>query len=573
MFRANSRWQLFAAAAVLALVSGPALAQSEASRAKIGPSVDTPSLYGAFLAGEAQIRSGAGEDGAKLLIEAAEDKPGDQLLREHAFAAALLIGDIPAAARLAPGDDDPATAFKGLGALTRAVDALADDRGAEADKLLNGPTVGFPHHAATLVLRPFAAAEAGDWDRAVAAHNPEGERLLALLDQSTRAELLELRGRYADAEAIWKVLGDDQITAALFAQSYGEFLERRGRARDAIGAYQKGLAASPGDPGLVAALNRARGGRSMGEPPPPLTIKRAASEAMGYASGAMAGERQAELSLIYARLALRLDPHNGQAWLNCGDALAIGKDEVEARACWSRIEAGDRHYVEARSRIAYSLQRSGDVEGALAAARELARGGGARHLQGEMLLAELLRGAERWGEAADALDQVVNGGGGDWRVLYLRAAMREKLGRWPDAETDLKEALRAAPDEPELLNFLGYQWIDRGEDVKGGLAMIERAVKSRPNSGPMQDSLGWAHYRMGDYSQAVGFLEAAVMLEPSDPEINDHLGDAYWMVGRKDEAGYQWRRVLTFSPDAALKASVEAKLKDGLKIAAQGAGK
>ncbi len=132
--------------------------------------------------------------------------------------------------------------------------------------------------------------------------------------------------------------------------------------------------------------------------------------------------------------------------------------------------------------------------------------------------------------------------------------------------------MKTAPDEPELLNFLGYQWIDRGEDVKGGLALIERAVKARPNSGSMQDSLGWAHFKLGDYPSAVNDLERAVLLEPSDPEINDHLGDAYWMVGRKDEASYQWRRVLTFGPDDKEKVLVEAKLKDGLVPKAQVAG-
>ena len=120
------------------------------------------------------------------------------------------------------------------------------------------------------------------------------------------------------------------------------------------------------------------------------------------------------------------------------------------------------------------------------------------------------------------------------------------------------------PDEPELLNYLGYAWIDRGERLPEALAMVEKAVAANPRSGAIVDSLGWAHYRLGDYKKAVEILEQAVELEAGDPEINNHLGDAYWMVGRKDEAGFQWRRVLTLKPDAKIKADAEKRLAEGL---------
>ncbi|HEY3815422.1 MAG TPA: tetratricopeptide repeat protein [Caulobacteraceae bacterium] len=559
------------ASGLLAFGAVAAWAQTEdATPPKIAPSVDTPSLYGVFLGGEFAIERNGGEAGARLLISAATERPDDQLLREHAFAAALLIGDIPAAARLAPDDTDPAMSYRGLATVTRAVEALAEDRGPEVEKILDAAPKALPGRSALLLLKPYAEAQAGDWDKAVAPHPFENERLVALLDQTTRAQLLELRGRDADAETLYKALVDDSITAGLFAQPYGEFLERHGRLRDAVAVYDKGLAASPGDSELIAA--RARAKQFAGTPPPALSIKRGAADALTYAAGSAAGERQAQLSLFYARLALRLDPRNGQAWLYCGDALSSGKDEAAARVCWSHVEPSSRAYDEAQTRTAYSLQASGDLEGALTIGRALARGDRTHKIEGELLLAELLRTASRFTEADDALNQVVAAGGSDWRVYYMRAAVRERLGRWPEAEADLKTAMKMAPNEPELLSFLGYQWIDRGEDLKGGLALIEKAVKARPNSGPMRDSLGWAHFKMGDYPAAVTELERAVLLEPADPEINDHLGDAYWMVGRKDEASYQWRRVLTFGPSDALKAQDETKLKDGLVAKAQVAG-
>jgi Flp pilus assembly protein TadD len=148
----------------------------------------------------------------------------------------------------------------------------------------------------------------------------------------------------------------------------------------------------------------------------------------------------------------------------------------------------------------------------------------------------------------------------DWRLYYLRASAYEALGDPEKTEADLTAALKLAPDEPELLNFQAYFWIDRGEHLQDALAMVQRAVAANPQSGEMIDSLGWAYYRLRDYKQAVIQLEAAITLNPGIPEVNDHLGDAYWRVGRKIEAQFQWRRALSLNPNAKLRARAEAKL-------------
>src|SRR5690606_14060505 len=162
------------------------------------------------------------------------------------------------------------------------------------------------------------------------------------------------------------------------------------------------------------------------------------------------------------------------------------------------------------------------------------------------------------------LDGLIAQDPGDWRLLYARGVSHERLKDWEKAEADLQAALAIEPGDPELLNYLGYSWIDRGERLAEALAMVEKAVAANPKSGAMVDSLGWAHYRLGDYKKAVETLEQAVELEAGDPEINNHLGDAYWRVGRRDEAMFQWRRVLTLDPDDRIKADAEAKLASGL---------
>jgi len=155
-----------------------------------------------------------------------------------------------------------------------------------------------------------------------------------------------------------------------------------------------------------------------------------------------------------------------------------------------------------------------------------------------------------------------------WALFYDRGVARERSGQWERAEADLLHALEMKPDQPLVLNYLGYSWIDRGENLERGLKMIEKAVELRPEDGYIVDSLGWAHYRMGDYAAAADYLEKATELVPEDPTINDHLGDAYWQTGRLVEARYQWRRALQFGPQESEVKPIEAKLENGLNLPA-----
>jgi Flp pilus assembly protein TadD len=151
-----------------------------------------------------------------------------------------------------------------------------------------------------------------------------------------------------------------------------------------------------------------------------------------------------------------------------------------------------------------------------------------------------------------------------WGLYYQRGIAYERLKEWDMAEPNFKKALELFPDHPQVLNYLGYSWIDMNIHLEEGLAMIQKAVAARPTDGYIVDSLGWAYYRLGRYDDAVHELERAVTLKESDPTINDHLGDAYWRVGRKLEATFQWKRVLSAEPDDELADAVNKKLEEGL---------
>jgi Flp pilus assembly protein TadD len=177
---------------------------------------------------------------------------------------------------------------------------------------------------------------------------------------------------------------------------------------------------------------------------------------------------------------------------------------------------------------------------------------------------DLLRGRQRFLEAIGAYDRAIarikTPGPTDWIVFYDRGICYERSRQWGKAEADFKHALALAPDQPFVLNYLGYSWADMGENLTQARAMIDRAVQHRPNDGAIVDSLGWVMLRQGEVTDAVRTLERAVELDPEDASINGHLGDAYWAAGRKLEAVYQWRRALTFHPEPDDAAKLEAKL-------------
>jgi Flp pilus assembly protein TadD len=272
----------------------------------------------------------------------------------------------------------------------------------------------------------------------------------------------------------------------------------------------------------------------------------------------MIAAKQNQIALAYLRLLLRLDPERGDAWVMVGDLMASGGDVEAARAAYVHAKPGSPEYIAAQGKLAWTYEEADDHETALKIARAAAAGGDA---DARLTLADLLRANNRYEESTALLTELIKQAPiPDWRLYFGRAVSLEKLGRWNEAEADLEQALKIRPDEPELLNYLGYSWIDRGVRLKEAMAMVQKAVDANPRSGAMVDSLGWAYFKLGDYKSAVDKLESAVELDAGDPEVNDHLGDAYWKVGRKDEALFQWRRVLTLKPDDKLRAAVEGKI-------------
>jgi tetratricopeptide (TPR) repeat protein len=346
------------------------------------------------------------------------------------------------------------------------------------------------------------------------------------------------------------------------------FYLRHGRPDQALAIYKRFVAENSGSELAESVMAN----KPVGVPAPLIgSAKDGLAEALFDLASIVNRPDTSDLALLYDRCALALRPHLAVAQLLLADLLTADDKPQQSLAILTAIPANSRYAWSAQLRVAANLESLGHIDEAVAQLQAMA----AQHpdrASAEIQLGDLLRGQKRFVEAAGAYSEAVQrlkaaGSPPHWALYYSRGIAYERSGQWSLAEADLEHALELKPDQPLVLNYLGYSWIDRGEKLKRGLKMIEKAVSLRPEDGYIVDSLGWAHYKLGDYAGAISYLEKALELVPDDPTINDHLGDAYWKSGRTLEARYQWRQALAFKPDKEDVKPIEAKLESGLPSA------
>jgi len=271
--------------------------------------------------------------------------------------------------------------------------------------------------------------------------------------------------------------------------------------------------------------------------------------------------------IVYLQLALYLKPDLNVASLSLGDAYSEVKLYAKANKAYANVSAKDRNYTRAQLRLAINLDKMGKFSEALRQLDQFAKQAPDMR-DAYVAKGDLLRIHGKFNEAITTYSQALQRNGvltdKDWPVLFARGSCYERMGQWKLAEADMQHALELKPDQPDVLNYLGFSWLTRGEHVEEARDMIEKAVMARPNDPQIVDSMAWALYLAGHYEEASGYGERAIELLPSDPTVNDHLGDIYWRMGRKNEARFQWERTLSYSPDTKLAESIHRKLKDGL---------
>lgn len=281
-------------------------------------------------------------------------------------------------------------------------------------------------------------------------------------------------------------------------------------------------------------------------------------------------ENSSRLSLLYARIAepeLRTYP-----MLNIllGDIFTDIHDYSEARKSYSAIDKDNLFYPTAQWSIADTYIMEHNTDEALKIMKPLSDDPLLRR-QTLTQIADLLRADKKYTDAITYYSDVIKGidklQEKDWGLFYARAICYESLKDWSKAEQDLQKALELNPNQPEVLNYLGYSWADKGVKLEQAYDYIVRAHQQTPNEPYIIDSVGWVLYQLGHFKKAVAYLEESIQMLPADPLINDHLGDAYWQAGREHEARFQWERALKNSTDqdAAFVDKLKTKLKNGLE--------
>jgi len=526
---------------------------------------ETP--YGAYLAARWADALQSPEDAARYYSEALERDPGNAMLVSEAFHAALLAADWDLTVELGEAvlESDPANAEARL---ALAADAMGKGEWRRATRLLDQAQMGPLDNIVGSVLLAWSRAGAGDEEGALAAlARPDEAALFSALVGLHQAMLLDRAGD-PSAETSLQTAMDAYALPGFAAREYGRFLERRDRAEAAREIYLQRLMENPDDRMVRAELARL----DAGDNAPRMPAADAASLALYGAAAALMGRDFSDRAQTYLILAVRLDGEFSPARMLLGEIM-IGQGRLEQAEEMFRAAIDDPAVgVEARIRLAQIEAARGETAAAEEMLRALWEDDGTE--DSARALADALRATEKWDEAEALLTQLLDaraasGQGADWRLLYGRAVTRERQDNWPQAEEDFRAAIALNPDDPTLLNYLGYAMVDRGKNLDEGFELIRRAVALAPREGFIIDSLGWAYYRLGEYDEAVTNLERAAALAPGQADINDHLGDAYWRVGRELEARFQWQRALTLEPEPDLRSAIETKLAAGLPPAGE----
>jgi tetratricopeptide (TPR) repeat protein len=525
----------------------------------------TQQEYADFLVARYAGMTGDSASAATYYARAFSNSKTDSDLLELAAFATMAAGDMPGAITVAKSADKDVAAEASSAQLALVIDDIAAGRNAQAIARLSNPGVGVYNMDLRDVLGAWLTAQANVEDGLKAAEwmTPVGGmrgdrdvlRALVLMAGKRDAEALQ-----AFEQARRTTVSAPDIVFALAAR----LAASRGET-DRARALLAGL--RPPMPAGSALLAEIDAGRKFARPT--LDAKQGAALLIHVVSSSARTRLHPETNLMRQVAALHLDTELAPARLVQAEALEAQDRAEEAVEVLRTVKAASPWRADAHMQLAETLarmDRAGDARAMVADAAKSAR----RDI--------IARGADFYRTAGDHAAAVAlydrlmvldtAAGASDWRVLAARSMSRNAVGDWAGAEADLVLALELEPDQPELLNSLGYNWIDRGEKLEAGMALIQRAVAARPDLGHIVDSYGWAHFRLGRYEEAIPYLERAAALAPTEAEIIDHLGDAYWQVGRQKEARYAWAEALRLKPEATREASLKQKLDGGLPAAA-----
>lgn len=520
----------------------------------IGCSLAVPVLAdsgsGSYLAGRQAIYESDYSAAEKYYSKALKFDPENIKLKESVLLARVALGDIDRALPIAL-DIEKSGQPNQAARMVISADLVAQDK---LDELLaRDPETEGVGPLVDGLMTAWAYLGKGEMTKAMqqfdSVSQQDGLREFALYH---KALALASVGDFEGAEAIFEA--DDNIVARFSrraALARAEVLSQLNRNEDAL-QFINAVFAAGSDPSIESYENSLKAGETL-----PFShigsAKDGIAEVFYSVGAALNAEAAHDYVLLYSRIATFLRPDHIDAVLLSADLLEQLKQYDLAVEAYRMVPPTSSDYHAAELGRAEILGQSGKTDAAIEVLENLA----ARQPNlpsVHVALADLQRRQENYAAAVTSYDKAIalteTDSGGNWFLHYARGICNERLKQWDKADADFRRALELNPDQPQVLNYLGYSLVERHEKLDEALDMIERAVAVQPDSGYIVDSLGWVLFRLGRYDEAVDHMERAVELMAVDPVVNDHLGDVYWAVGRTREAEFQWRRALSFiNPD------------------------
>lgn len=561
-FRRAAR-HVFLAAAALTVLQGC----STLSLGGTGDRPDTP--YGDYLAGRQAAISFEPKKAQSYFTEALALDPSNSLILDNAFTVTVNAGDMDKAVELARR----LVAASPEHRLARLVLALSDLKQQKYESAI--AQIGNAQDGAFVVvvgslIQAWAAAGMNNLELAKQKlSSPNASPVFDVFRAYHQALLLDMLGDVEGAAASFQsAVENTSISSIRVVLAYSSFLNRNGKKQEATEILRQFDILSPDHPLLKKALADIEAGKIA--PPLVTNAMQGAAEVFYGLGSVLTQENGNNLAGIYLQFALYLRPDFDVAQTLLGNAYEDQKRWKEAVEVYDRIDRKSPLSENARIRKALVFSKQKKFGEAVNEFKRITSDNPAS-LQPYVAFGDLYRSEEKYAEALEQYNKAIalipEPVENRWTVYYARGICHERLQKWDLAEKDLKLALELSDEDPLVLNYLGYSWIEQGKNLTEALTMVEKAVDQRPSDGYIVDSLGWAHYQLGDFAKAVEYLQQAVVLQPADPTINEHLGDAFWKVGRQREARFQWSHALEMEPAEERVQALKAKLKSGLEAA------
>lgn len=579
--RRNPAFRLLCGAAFIAALSvgagSPAFAETKPAD-KVAETVTfdpakVNTFSGAFLAARTADVDQDFKTAITLYQKALEFDTANVEIRQRLMIAQLLSGDFDAGAKIADslkGD----SSVERVTTIIRALAAIKDKEFSGAEKVLKYTGPNDLDRMVNTLLTAWARAGAGKSKEALALVNGmKGPGWISIFQKYHAGAIALVAG---NTEAARKSLNDavaDREGGATATDTYMRAVMALARLEANVGNKQKALdTIAVGDTFApnYAPLKALRESIERGEKPQQQvqTPIEGAAAVMFSIAGALNREGAEEIVTLYLQTSRALDPKSADTLILLGGLAEAQKQPDRAIAFYREVPLDSPMHRISELQLGLTLAQTDKVEEARKHLKSLLDSDPS-DIRSYLAYGSVLSDAKDYKAMAANYDKAVEVIGAvpkksDWTIFFQRAIAYERLKQWDKAEPNFKRALELNPEQPQVLNYLGYSWVDKNMNLDQAIDMIRRAVELRPNDGYIVDSLGWAHFRLGAFDEAVEELERAIELRAGDPTINDHLGDAYWRVGRKIEAVYQWNRALIGESEEVDKSKVKEKIANGL---------